>query len=266
MFSYRRFALLLALTLPALHVLQAQNSSPDSSQDSSQDSSSSNLPAAQPAAPQPASQDQSQQPTAAESQGQLSVQARIRARREQRRAQAIHDTYSHLYEAFVGGGYLRFTPGPNLQRTTFYSWDAAITRYYGERLGVTVDGRGYYGTAYVGLNPSAITRPAISQYDVLAGPTYRFYMRPKYSMSVHGLGGVAISNFSGDTNGFSPASLGLYPDSSTYAIDGGILGEMNLTPSFSLRLAGDYLATGYGSTAQNSFGFNYGFVYRFGKQ
>jgi hypothetical protein len=259
MYSFRRFALLLALALPALHVLQAQ--------DSSQNSSSSNPSAAQ----QPASPDQAQQPTAAENQsaenkGQVSVQARIRARREQRRAQAIHDTYSHLYEAFLGGGYLRFTPGPSLQRTTFYSWDAAITRYFSERLGVTVDGRGYYGTAYVGLNPSAITRPAISQYDVLAGPTYRFYMRPKYSVGVHGLGGVAISNFSGDTNGFTPTSLGLYPDTSTYAIDGGILGEMNLSPNLSLRLAGDYLATGFGSTAQNSFGFNYGFVYRFGKQ
>jgi hypothetical protein len=196
----------------------------------------------------------------------LSVQARIRARREQRRAQAIHDTYSHLYEAFVGGGYLRFTPGPALQRTTLYSWDAALTRYYSERLGVTVDGRGYYGTAYVGLNPSAITRPAISQYGVLAGPTYRFYMRPRYSIAAHALGGVAISNFSGDTSGFSPQSLGLYPDSTTYAIDGGILGEANLTPNLSLRLAGDYYGTGFGSTMQNSFGFTYGFVYRFGKQ
>jgi hypothetical protein len=129
-----------------------------------------------------------------------------------------------------------------------------------------VDGRGYYGTAYVGLNPSAITRPAISQYGVLAGPTYRFYMRPRYSIAAHALGGVAISNFSGDTSGFSPASLGLYPDSTTYAIDGGIIGEVNVTPNLSLRLAGDYYGTGFGSSFQSSPGFTYGFVYRFGKQ
>jgi hypothetical protein len=264
MYSFRRLALLLALTLPALHVLQAQNSSQDSP--SSSTSAPQQPEAPQPANPQAANPDQSQQPTAAESQGQLSVQARIRARREQRRAQAIHDTYSHLYEAFVGGGYLRFTPGPGLQRTTLYSWDDALTRYYGERLGVTVDGRGYYGTAYVGLNPSAITRPAISQYGVLAGPTYRFYMRPRYSLAAHALGGVAISNFSGDTNGFSPASLGLYPDSTTYAIDGSIIGEVNVTPNLSLRLAGDYYGTGFGSSFQSSPGFTYGFVYRLGKQ
>jgi hypothetical protein len=264
MFSFRRLALLLALGVPAPHVLQAQNSSQDSTSNSTP--APQQPEAAQPANPQPANPDQSQQPTAAETQGQLSVQARIRARREQRRAQAIHDTYSHLYEAFVGGGYLRFTPGPNLQRTTLYSWDAAITRYYNERLGVTIDGRGYYGTAYVGLNPSAVTRPAISQYGVLAGPTYRFYMRPRYSVAAHALGGVALGNFSSDTNGFGAAALGLYPDSTRYAIDGAIIGETNLTPNLSLRLTGDYYGTGFGSTMQNSFGFTYGFVYRFGKQ
>ena len=199
----------------------------------------------------------------------MTVQARIKARREQRRAQAIHDTYSHLYEAFIGGGYLRFTPGPNLQRLTYYSWDAALTRYYSERLGITVDGRGYYGTAYVGLNSasnSAITRPSIAEYGVLGGPTYRFYMRPRYSVSGRVMGGVVMSDFSGDTGGFGPVALGLYPDSTTYAISGAILGEANVSPNLSLRLGPEYFATGFGSTIQNSLGFTYGFVYRFGKQ
>ncbi len=127
---------------------------------------------------------------------------------EQRRAQAIHDTYAHLYEAFVGGGYLRFKPGPNLQKVTLYSWDTALTRYYNERLGITVDGRGYYGTPYIGLNEPNLTRPAIAVYGVLGGPTYRFYMRPRYSLSGRVLGGVSIGNFSGDTNGFPPALAG----------------------------------------------------------
>jgi hypothetical protein len=243
MYSFRRFAFVLALALPAVSVAW------------SQESSSSSAPAAQ---AQPA--------TPAENQGQQSVQARIRARREQRRAQAIRDTYGHLYEAFVGGGYLRFKPGPNLQYATMYSWDTALTRYYGEKLGVTVDARGYYGTAYVGLNEFSVTRPAISNYGFLGGPTYRFFMRPKYSLSARALGGVAIGNFSGDANGFTPASLGLYPDSTTYAISGGVVGETNISPSLSLRLSGDYYGTGFGSQMQNSVGFTYGLVYRFGRQ
>ena len=75
-----------------------------------------------------------------------------------------------------------------------------------------------------------------------------------------------MSDFSGDTSGFGTAVLGLYPDSTTYAINGGIVGEMNVSPTLSLRLGGDYYGTGFGSTMQNSFGFTYGFVYRFGKQ
>ncbi len=252
MVSFRRLVFLLALGLPALHVLQAQDTSSSGTTTTPATAST--------------SQDQAQQPAASQNQGQISVQARIRARRDQRRAQAIRDTYLHLYEAFMGGGYIRFTPGPHLQRTTMYSWDAAVTRYFGEKLGATVDVRGYYGTAYVGLNPSSITRPAISQYAVMGGPTYRFFLRPRYSLSAHALGGVAIGNFSGDTSGFSPASLGLYPDSTTYALNGGILGEVNVAPNLSLRLGGDYFGTGFGSTMQNSVGFTYGFVYRFGKQ
>ena len=166
----------------------------------------------------------------------------------------------------MGGGYLRFKPGPNLQRVTLYSWNAEVTRYYSEKLGVTIDGRGYYGTAFVGLNPFGLTRPAISQYGVLGGPTYRLVLHPRYSISARALGGVALGNFSGDTNGFSPKSLGLYTDSTTYAVSGGVISQVNVSPSLSLRLTGDYYGTGFGSQMQNSVGFSYGFVYRFGRQ
>jgi hypothetical protein len=247
MYFFRRSALLLAILLPAPFAVLAQDPN----------SSSSQAPAAQ--------QTEPQSPPASSQQGQVSVQARIKQRREQRRAQAIHDTYSHLYEAFVGGGYQRFTPGPHLQRVTMYSWDAGFTRYFNERLGVTLDGRGFYGTAFVGLNPSNVTRPAISHYDGLIGPTYRFYLRPRYSIAGRVMGGISGSNFASDTNGFSTQVLGLYPDGITYTANASIIGETNITPTLSLRLSGEYYAYGYGSTLQNNFGFTYGLVYRFGK-
>ena len=246
MYSFRRLALLLAMTLPAAHVLPAQSAGSSSSSSST-------------------TQEQAQQ-SSAPNQGEVSVQARIKARREQRRAQAIHDAYSPKYEAFLGTGFLRYKPGPNVQKLAFYSWDAAVTRYSSERLGLTLDGRGYYGTAYVGLNPSSVTRPAISEYAVMGGPVYRIYMQPKYSISGRVLGGVALSNFSSDTNGFGSVALGMYPDGTTYALNPSIIGEANLSPNLSLRLAGDYYATGFGSSMQNAVGFNWGFVYRFGKR
>ena len=90
--SFRRLALMLALSMPAMPAIQAQ-------------SSTSNPPAPD--------QDQARpQQTPGLNTQEQTVQARIRARREQRRAAAIHDAYSHLYEAYVGMGYLRFSPGP----------------------------------------------------------------------------------------------------------------------------------------------------------
>jgi hypothetical protein len=250
MFSFHRLALLLALGLPALSVVQAQ-------------SSSSNPPS--PAA------DQAQAPPATATQsGQATVQARIRARREQRRAAAIHEVYSHRYEAYLGSGYRRFTPGATLQRLNEYSWNAGFTRYFDERLGVTLDARGTYGSAFIPpmANNLGISKPAISQYTGLIGPTYRFYVQPKYSVSGRVMGGVTYGNFSGDTNGSTDLAtyLGLYKDATTYSANAGIVGEYNLTPKVGLRVAPDYLLTGFGSTEQHNLGFTAGIVYRFGKQ
>jgi hypothetical protein len=246
--SFRRLALMLALGLPALPVIQAQSSS-----------------STPPAPAQDQDQARPQQAPGLTNQEQ-SVQARIRARREQRRAAAIHDAYSHLYEAYVGGGYLRFQPGAYKQRLTFYAWDIGLTRYFNERLGVTAAGRGYYGTAYVGLNPYGLTRPSISEYNAMIGPTYRFYLQPRYSVSGRVLGGYAHSNFSADTNGIGGKTLGLWPDGATFAVSGAIIGEVNVTPGFALRLAPEYFLTGFGSTMQYSRGFTAGMVYRFGKR
>jgi hypothetical protein len=254
MYSFRRVALLLALASAAIIQVQAQSST----------SSSNPAPADQQTAP--AAQPQAQTPS------QLSVQARIRARREKRRADAIHEAYGHLYEGYVGAGYLRFTPGPILQRVNEYNWDAGFTRYFNERLGVTIDGRGYYGTPFIepqeGDPPAGSVRldkPAISQYAALIGPTYRFYLQPKYSVSGRVMAGYAQGNFTGDTNGFGTLGV-LYPDGSTFAASASIFVEYNLTPNLGFRVAPEYYATGFGSTIQNNLGYTIGLVVRVGKQ
>ncbi|MGA9670745.1 MAG: hypothetical protein WBQ94_16160 [Terracidiphilus sp.] len=254
MFSFRRLALLLALAFPAMHVLVAQSSSSNSDPapaTSSQDSQA-----------QPQTQSQGQ------TQGQISVQARIRTRRAQRRAAAIHEVYDHLYEVYVGAGYLRFTPGSTLQRVNEYDWNVGFTRYFNERLGLTLDGRGTYGTPFITplQSPSGQTKPAISQYAFLAGPTYRFYLQPKYSVSGRVLAGFTQGKFSGDINGFNPTSFGLWPDGSTFAASAGVIAEYNLAPNIGFRVAPEYYATGFGSTVQNNLGFTGGIVFRFGKQ
>jgi hypothetical protein len=196
------------------------------------------------------------------------VQARIRARRQQRRAQAIQEAYSHRYEIYTGMGYQRFKAGArsNVQKVTTYAWDAGFTRYFNERFGVTLDGRGNYGTPYVGLNKSNVTRPAVSVYSVMAGPTYRFYMLPHASAGVRVLGGYAQGNFSGDTNGFGGKYLGLYNDGYTYSMNASLPLEWNVSPTLALRIAPEFTTTGFGSETQATPGFTGGFVFRFGKQ
>ncbi|MGA2538812.1 MAG: hypothetical protein ABSF53_22590 [Terracidiphilus sp.] len=253
MYSFRRLALLLALASPAVYVTQAQSPA----------SSSSNPPATEQQAPASA---QSQ------SQPQISVQARIKARREQRRAAAIHETYDHLYEGYVGAGYLRFRPGATLQRVNEYDWNGGFTRYFNERLGATLDGRGYYGTPFIEPqqgNPPAgdvgQTKPTISQYAVLIGPTYRFYLQPKYSISARGLAGYSQGNFTGDTGGYGTLGV-LYPSTSTFAASASIFVEYNVAPNLGIRIAPEYYITGFGSSQQSNLGFTAGIVYRIGKQ
>jgi opacity protein-like surface antigen len=245
MFAFRRSALLLALALPAMTAAFAQDSASNP-------------------APAPA---QAQAQPEAVNPGQASVQARIRLRRQQRRAQAIHEAYSHRYEGFVGMGYQRFKAGSasNVQTVTTYAWDAALTRFFDERLGVTVDGRGNYGTPYVGLNATNTTRPAISVYSFMAGPTYRFYLQPRYSVGVRVLGGYARGNFTGDTGGKN-LGLGLYNDGGSFSVSASLPVEYNVSPNLALRLAPEFTSTGFGSKTQATPGFSAGFVYRFGKK
>src|SRR5580658_489707 len=252
MYSFRRLVLLLALASSAFPIIQAQSSS----------SSGNPAPADHQA---PAAQQSQSQP-------QMSVQARIKARREQRRVAAIHEAYDHLFEGYVGAGYLRFRPGTTLERVNEYDWNVGFTRYLSERLGVTVDGRGYYGTPFIEPqqgNPPAgdvgLTKPAISQYAVLIGPTYRFYLQPRYSISGRVMAGYAQGNFTGDTNGYGTLGV-LYPDASTFAASASIFAEYNLSPSIGIRIAPEYFITGFGSSQQSNLGFTAGIVYRIGKQ
>ena len=264
MVSFRRFAILLALSLPAMAAVQAQSSSssslnptPSSATPDQNQTLAQNQPAGEAAQ------------ASGETQGQISVQERIRQRRAQRRSTAIHDAYDHKWETYLDMGYLRFKPGPSLQRLTDYAWETGLTRFSNERLGFTLVGRGYYGTAFVGVNPYSqgrFTRPAISQYDVIGGPVYRFYLQPKFSIAGRAMGGWAHGNFSGDTNGIPPADLGLYPTADTFAASVSVIGKLNVSPNIALKLAPEYFFTGFGSTVQASRGFTGGLVYRWGKQ
>jgi hypothetical protein len=222
----------------------------------------------QPASQQPA-ESQSEQTAKPATASPTSVQARIRARREQRRIAAIHEVYDHLYEAYVGAGFARTVPGPTYQRFNLYLYNVGFTRYFNEKLGVTVDGRGSYGTAYIGNNPYNVNHPAISEYSGMIGPNYRFILHPKYSVSGRVLGGAIYGNFTGDTIGEATQStnyLGLYPNGTAIIVTASGILEYNVSSSLGLRVAPEYRLTDFSSSIQSGWGLTGGFVYRWGKQ
>ncbi len=194
------------------------------------------------------------------------AQARINARRQARIQQLINETYGNKYEAYFGGGYLRFKPGDTKQKINEADWNIGITDYIRPRLGLTLDARGYYGAAYIGNNPYGIFQPSISQYSFLFGPQYRVYMKPKWAASVQALAGFGHGNFDTGTGGLPASYLGLYSNGTVFSFNLSAPVDYNLSPGLAIRVTPLYLFTNYGGSVQNNLGFNAGVLYRWGKR
>lgn len=212
--------------------------------------------------------------------------AKVRSRKAQRTAALIQDIYTHKFELYAGGGYLRFRAGDSLQKVTEAAWNVGITEYIRPRLGLTLDARGYYGTAYTYNNVFQIFKPSISQYTFMAGPQYRVTRGARFATSVRVLAGVDHGNFDTGLGGYHARDLGLYDNSTALAINASVPIDYNLSPGLALRVAPDYLFTNFGgqkitavdpasgfpiafssvTSTQHNLGFTAGIVYRFGRR
>jgi hypothetical protein len=197
------------------------------------------------------------------------AQARVNARRRQRIRQIVKDTYSHKYEVYFGGGYLRFRPGSYLQHNNETAWNFGAVDYFRGRLGAAVDARGYYGTAFTGLHSNGVNEaynPSISQYTALAGPQYRFYEGLHWGWTAQVLAGVGHGNFATGTGGLGSAPVGLYNDGTVLDVSPGVSLDYNLSPALAIRLTPNALFTRYNGDFQHNLGANIGVLYRFGRQ
>lgn len=194
------------------------------------------------------------------------AQLRLKARHQRRVKQIIQDTYSHKYEIYAGGGYLRFSAGHALQKNSEGGWNVGFTDYLRGRLGVTVDARGYYGTTFTYVNQYQVFNPSISQYTFMAGPQYRFFEGQHWGWNAYVLAGVGHGNFDTGTGGLPANYIGLYPNGNALNVTPGASVDYNLSPALAFRLSSTYLVSRYGSETQNNLGFTLGVVYRFGRQ
>ena len=219
MFQFRRFIPVLALI--GASTLSAAAQSTDAPQTNSTATDAQEI-----ATPQP-----EQQTTQQRAQVLREAQVRVIARRHLRERQIIQDTYTHKYEVYGGGGYLRFRPGHDLQHNTNAAWNAGVTDWFHGKLGATLDARGYYGTAITNAFEFQVFKPAISQYTFMVGPQYRFFEGLHWGWSGQVLAGIAHSNFGTGTGGFPGTLVGLYPDSNKFALSAGAAVDYNLSPS-----------------------------------
>jgi hypothetical protein len=247
-------------TPPAQSQPQTQTQNPPQTQSPSQVSPAPIVP--------PQSSEPSLQETSPDQRAQVlrDAQARVNARRKIRIRQIIADTYSHKYELTFGGAYLRFNPGPSLQRMNEAGWQIAITDFRYGNLGLTADFRGYYGTAYTGTNPYSVYNPSISQYTFLGGPTYRFFRGQHWTWTAQGLVGAGHGNFGTGTHGLPPQLVGLFTDSTALNVDAGVSADYNLGPALAIRFNANDLFTDYNSTFKENRGAGLGIVYRFGRR
>ena len=205
--------------------------------------------------------------------GSASAQSTRRQRRETnanrkaRIARTVDETYSHRYEVFGGGGYLRWRSGEDLKRNNEVTWTMTGTYFLNQKLGVTAVTEGAFGNAKI---PNVLVlngdyTPQINEYFFMAGPTYRLRLREKYAVSAVVTGGTAWGIFSGGSKGIPSTTIGMWPDGFRPAVNAALNVDYNFYPNLALRLSPNWMGTTFGNDFQSNFGVNAGIVYRFGK-
>lgn len=194
---------------------------------------------------------------------------RYNANREARIARTVAQTYGQRWEVAGGGGFLRFRTGQYLRQTTEITFWASARYTLNPKLGVLAEVRGGYGSAKVGnLLPSRNSlayNPNVSNYSFMAGPSYRFLAREKFTAAGFVEGGVGLGKFAGDSKGLSAAQIGVWTGDYAASFSAGVNLDYNFYPNLAVRVTPNYLGTTFGGTLQNSKGINMGVVYRFGK-
>jgi hypothetical protein len=192
------------------------------------------------------------------------------ASRQARIQRTVEDTYSHQWEAFGGGGYLRWKSGEATKKNNEVSWVAGANYYLTPKLGIVGEAQGSFGRGRpIPFNPNGtapIGNPQINEYFFTGGVDYRFYEKEKVAVGVQGTGGIAWGIFSsGSPFSYYGPDLGFWQDGTRPAFKFSLNADYNFYPNLAFRFSPTYVGTTFGGGVQNNLGFNAGVVYRFGR-
>ncbi len=198
-----------------------------------------------------------------------SLENRRLATKRRREAALVTGTYTHRWEFYVGGEYMRFRPGPYLHNSGMGGWIVGATRYFNPRFGIIADARGLYGNNSLGAvngggNNTYNAKFAVFPFTI--GPIYRFYGSSKFSVSAALQVGDIYGYFDKDIGAFPPASVGFYPASNVGAAIASLHLDYNLSPGLAVRLSPHMLMDHFGGNFDHNQGLALGMVYRFGRQ
>jgi hypothetical protein len=189
--------------------------------------------------------------------------------KQRREAAIVTDTYTHRWEVYTGGEYMRFRPGPDIHNSGMGGWILGATRYFNPRFGITADTRGLYGNNSLGAVQGGGNNTYNAKFSVFPftiGPQYRFYGSPKFSVSGALQIGDIYGYFDQNTGPFPPQSVGFYPASNVGAAIASIHLDYNLSPGLAIRLSPHMLLDHFGGDINHNQGLMVGMVYRFGRQ
>jgi hypothetical protein len=198
-----------------------------------------------------------------------SLENRRLATKRRREAQIVTDTYTHRWEFYVGGEYMRFRPGPLLHNSGMGGWVVGATRYFTPRFGITADARGDYGNNSLGAIQGGGFNTYNAKFAVFPftiGPQYRFYGSPRFSVSAALQVGDIYGYFDKNTGPFPPTAVGFYPASNVGAAITSLHLDYNLSPGLAIRLSPHILFNHFGGNFDHNQGLMVGMVYRFGRQ
>jgi hypothetical protein len=191
------------------------------------------------------------------------------ATRKARIARTIEETYGHRWEVGGGGGFERFRSGEYQRQDNQVTFWASTLYAINPKFGIVGEVRGAYGKAKLN-NPLPSGNflgfsPQISEYNFMAGPSFRIVRKEKFSASVFGEGGLGLGKFAGDSKGLTAADIGVWTGDYAASFTAGVNLDYNLYPNLAVRVTPTYLGTTFGNGVQNTKGLNIGVVYRFGK-
>jgi hypothetical protein len=191
------------------------------------------------------------------------------ASRQARIQRTIEDTYSHQWEAFGGGGYLRWKSGEATKKNNEISWVAGANYYITPKFGIVGEAQGSFGRGKpipFNENQAPFGNPQINEYFFTGGVNYRFYEKEKLALGVQGTGGIAWGIFSsGSPTSYYGPNVGFWQDGIRPAFQISVNADYNFYPNLAFRFSPTYIGSTFGSSVQNNLGFNAGVVYRFGR-